>query len=175
MSIIGGSVSRLAPATSRLDLLPSSPQRSERSARVRCFCPASYPGDKPCALGFLPEDEGVEVCRVQKTTQIPKAIDRETKKKKGLWFWGENREKSYVRQNRSFQPFQETRLQCRCSCGIAVQPPVRGNFETLAARSCDPGEGRAARPEKTREGEAKERFGVGLQLQLQLGIGQLDI
>ena len=34
-------------------------------------------------MGFLPEDEGVEGCRVEKTNQIPKAIDRE---KKGFGF-----------------------------------------------------------------------------------------
>ena len=37
-------------------------------------------------MGFLPEDEGVEGCRVEKTTPIPKAIAKKKKKKKGFGF-----------------------------------------------------------------------------------------
>ena len=44
-------------------------------------------------MGFLPGDEGVEGCRVEKTTQIPKAIDREKKKKKKGFGFGAKTER----------------------------------------------------------------------------------
>ena len=104
----------------------------------RCFLPCLLPRGQALCLGLLPEDEGVVRVSCTKNNSNPKG-DRETKqtnKKKGFGFGAKTGEKSCVRQKFPAFPRNQTSSgrQFRCSCGIAVvQPPVRGNFETLAS------------------------------------------
>ena len=115
------------PLVSTSFLLPHSAPSAPRVSAVSALPPT--PGTSLVPWAFFPKMRAWRCVVYKKQLKSQRRSIAKQKKKKGLWFWGENREKSYVRQNRSFQPFQETRLQCRCSCGIAVvQPPVRGKF-----------------------------------------------